>query len=112
MPAPTTDVFLQPVDGLLPLATVEMLATEVVNEIQEGVELANGVEIRVLAGDWRTVRNFTLLCAVVDEAAFFGLDEESKVRSDTELVRALKPGLATVRGRLIGISSPYAKKLA
>lgn len=89
---------------------VPLLRSEVVNETSEGFDLANGVGIAVLAGDWRTVRNFTLLAAIVDEAAFFGLDEESKVRSDTELIRALRPGLATVRGRLIAITSPYAKK--
>ncbi len=87
-----------------------VLSPEVIGETAEGFDLANGVGIAVLAGDWRTVRNFTLLAAIVDEAAFFGLDEESKVRSDTELIRALKPGLATVRGRLIGITSPYARK--
>jgi hypothetical protein len=89
---------------------VPLLRNEVVNETTEGFDLANGVSIAVLAGDWRTVRNFTLLAAIVDEAAFFGLDEEAKVRSDAELIRALKPGLATVQGRLIGITSPYARK--
>jgi len=87
-----------------------LLQQEVANETRDGFELVNGVSIEVLAGDWRTVRNFTLLAVVVDEAAFFGLDEESKVRSDTELIRALKPGLATTNGRLIAISSPYARK--
>jgi len=38
------------------------------------------------------------------------LDAESKVRSDTELIRALKPSLATTQGRLICISSPYAER--
>ena len=47
---------------------------------------------------------------IVDEVCFFGLDAESKVRSDTELIRAIKPALATTKGRLICISSPYAKK--
>ena len=66
--------------------------------------------IEILAGDWRTIRGFTLLAAIVDEAAFFGYDAESKVKSDTELIRAIKPSLATVNGRLICISSPYARK--
>jgi hypothetical protein len=56
------------------------------------------------------VRGYTLLAAIVEEAAFFGLDEESKVRSDTELIRAITPGLATTGGRLIAITSPYARK--
>lgn len=51
-----------------------------------------------------------MLAAIVDEAAFFGIDDESKVKSDTELMRAIKPSLATAGGRLIAISSPYARK--
>jgi hypothetical protein len=47
---------------------------------------------------------------IVHEIAFFGLDDESKVKSDTELIRAIKPSLATVGGKLCCISSPYARK--
>lgn len=79
-------------------------------ETQDGFILANGVRIQVMAGDFRTVRAFSLLACIVDEAAFLGLSDESKVRSDTELVRAIRPGLATTGGKLIAISSPYARK--
>lgn len=87
-----------------------LLRNEVVSESREGFELRNGNRIEILAGDWRTIRGYTLLAAIIDEACFFGYDAESKVRSDTELIRAIKPSLATVRGKLICISSPYAKK--
>lgn len=87
-----------------------ILATQLVRETREGFELRNGIEIRIMAGDFRTVRGFTLVAAIVDEIAFFGLDEESKVKSDTELIRAVQPSLATCRGKLIAISSPYAKR--
>ena len=72
--------------------------------------LRNGLEIRVLVGDWRSVRGPSVVCAIVDEVCFLGLTEESKVRSDTELVRALRPALITTKGKLIAISSKYAKK--
>ncbi len=87
-----------------------MLAQLIKKETTEGLELTNNIRIEVLTGDWRAVRGFTLICAIVDEAAFFGLSEESKVRSDTELIRALKPGLATSGGKLLAITSPYARK--
>src|SRR5206468_3311357 len=87
-----------------------LLAGEVADETREGFELNNGTRIEILAGDWRTIRGYTLLAAIVDEAAFFGYDAECKVKSDTELVRAIKPSLATVGGKLICISSPYARK--
>lgn len=87
-----------------------LLRGEVIAETRDGFDLRNGISIEVMAGDWRTIRGFTLVCAVVDEAAFFGLSEESKVKSDTELIRAIRPGLATTGGRLIVISSPYARR--
>ena len=87
-----------------------LLAAEVIDEQREGFTIRNGNRIEILSGDFRTVRGFTLLSAIIDEIAFFGLDEESKVRSDTELIRAIKPALATTDGRLIAIGSPYARK--
>ncbi|MBL7146522.1 MAG: hypothetical protein ISS76_19945 [Phycisphaerae bacterium] len=87
-----------------------MLQNEVVRETQWGFELANGVRVEILVGDYRSIRGYTLLACIVDEICFFGLDAESKVKSDTELIRAIRPSLATIKGRLICISSPYAKK--
>ena len=87
-----------------------LLANELKKETHSGFELRNGIRIEIIAGDWRTVRGYTLVAAIVDEACFFGYEAESKVRSDTELVRAIKPALATTGGRLIAISSPYAKR--
>lgn len=92
------------------LFTTPMLEREIVQEHRDGFTLSNNVRIAILTGDYRYTRGFTLLACIVDEAAFFGLSEESKVRSDTELIRSVLPGLATVGGRLIVISSPYARK--
>ena len=97
-------------DYMRAIFEVPMLANEIARETKEGFELRGGTRIEILAGDWRTVRNFTCLAVIVDEAAFFGYTEESKVKSDTELIRAIQPSLATVGGRLIAISSPYARK--
>lgn len=86
-----------------------ILAATIERETSEGFELKTGNRIQILAGDFRTVRGFTLLAGVVDEACHFGYEAESKM-SDTELVRAIKPSLATTGGKLICISSPYARK--
>jgi hypothetical protein len=88
----------------------EVLQSQVTGEDRHGFDLQTGVRIEILTGDFRTVRGFTLLAAVIDEIAFFGVDEESKIKSDTELVRAILPSLATTGGRLIAITSPYARK--
>jgi len=88
-----------------------LLQAEVVKESTwEGFELQTGVRIETMAGDFRTVRGHTLLAAIVDEACFFGVEEESKIRSDIELIRAIKPALATTGGKLVVISTPYARK--
>lgn len=100
---------------LLGIFEAPLLAQQVVN-IQEStntrsMELRNKIQIWVLVGDWRLVRRFSLVCAILDEAAFVGYGEESRVRSDTELVRALRPGLTTTGGKLIAISSKYSRKV-
>lgn len=87
-----------------------MLAREIIDVQKNGFTLRSGTRIEILAGDFRTVRGFTLLAAIIDEAAFFGYDADAKVKSDTELVRAIKPSLATVGGKLVAITSPYARK--
>jgi len=89
---------------------VPLLKDEVVAETATGFELRNGVRIEILTGDHRSIRGFNLLACIIDEACFFAYSEESKVKSDTELVRAVAPGLATTGGRLLAISSPYARK--
>lgn len=97
-------------DYLRAIFKIKLLKPMLIAETQEGFDLSNNIEIRILAGDFRTVRGFTLVAAIIDEAAFFGLEEESKVKSDTELIRAVQPSLATTRGKMIVISSPYAKR--
>ena len=88
-----------------------MLQAEIVSErTNDTFELRNGIRIEILPGDFRHVRGYTLLTVICDEIAFFGLDEDSRVRSDNELIRALQPALATTNGRLICIGSPYARK--
>lgn len=94
------------------LFDVPLLKQEVVDN-REGdkiLVLRNGIEIRILTGDWRTVRGPSIVCAIIDECCFLGLTEESKVRSDAELIRALRPALLTTKGKLIAISSKYARK--
>ncbi|MBB03630.1 MAG: hypothetical protein CMJ47_13370 [Planctomyces sp.] len=97
-------------DYLRSIFETPLLRNQLVSDTKEGFELRSGTRIEILAGDWRTIRGFTLLAAIIDEACFFGVESESKVKSDTELIRAIKPALATVNGKLIAISSPYARK--
>jgi hypothetical protein len=85
-----------------------ILQAEVVEEKREGFKLKNGVELCVIAGDPRLCRGFSVIAALVDEIAMHGLSEEAHVRSDMELVRALRPSLASTQGRLLCVGTPYA----
>lgn len=87
-----------------------ILKQAVANENKDSFELINNVRVECLAGDYRSVRGYSILQVILDEAAFFQMAEDSRIRSDTELVRALLPALATCRGRMVAISSPYSKR--
>lgn len=87
-----------------------LLQGEVVGETKSGFELREGTLIEVHTGLWSSIRGLTMLCCIVDEIAYFGYTEESKVRSDLELVRAIRPALATCKGKLICVGSPFAEK--
>ena len=56
---------------------------------------------------YRTVRGRTLAGGIVDESAFLRADDSAL--PDKELVRALRPGLLTLHGLLLVISSPHRK---
>jgi len=71
------------------------------------IKLRNGVIIAVHSNSFRTVRGRTLCACIFDEVAFWR-DETSAV-PDLEMYRAVLPALATTKGILIGISSPYRK---
>lgn len=71
--------------------------------------LKTGVEIFTLPASFKSVRGGTSVAVILDEVAFWNIDETSR-NPDTEIVHALRPSLATTGGPLIGISSPYARR--
>jgi hypothetical protein len=83
------------------------LRREVVDIGRLEIKLRNGVIIAVHSNSFRTVRGRTLVAAVFDEVSFWR--DESSAVPDLEMYRATLPALATTKGILIGISSPYRK---
>jgi hypothetical protein len=71
------------------------------------ISLASGVNIQVRPASFRTIRGISAVGAILDEIAFFRSDDSKN--PDEEIIRALRPSLATTGGPLICISSPYAK---
>jgi hypothetical protein len=89
------------------IAASPLLRGEVAVERASELILKNGISIGVHSNSFRSIRGRTLCAAIFDEVAFWR-DAES-VSPDIEVYTAIKPALMTLKGPLIGISSPYRK---
>jgi hypothetical protein len=85
------------------------LAKSIVRTTADTIELKGNIFIEVRSSSFRRLRGFTLLCALLDEVAFFMADDLSS-NPDTEIINAVKPALLTTGGLLAAFSSPYARK--
>lgn len=79
------------------------------NETSDSLELSNGVVIDVRAASFRRIRGVTAVAVIASEAAFWYSDEASS-NTDSEILNAIRPALATTSGPLIVITSPYAQR--
>lgn len=85
-----------------------MLEQLIAREDRESVELTNRCVIEVHTASFRAVRGYSIACVIADEIAFWRSDESAN--PDKEIIAALRPAMATLDGRLIALSSPYAKR--
>jgi len=91
------------------IENIPMLSALVVNQTQESIELSNRVCIEIHTASFRSTRGYTLAACICDEIAFWRSDESAN--PDSEIIAALRPGLATIPGALLlCISSPYARR--
>jgi hypothetical protein len=82
----------------------------VAGETQESITLKNRVTMEIGTGSLRSVRGYTIAAVICDEIAFWRSEESSANPAD-EILAALRPAMATMRGGLLmAISSPYARK--
>lgn len=90
------------------LAVNAMLARMVEAERAESVDLTNRVTLSVATCSYRALRGYTLAAAICDEVAFWR--SEDSADPATEVIRAVRPALASIPGSLLlCISSPYAR---
>jgi hypothetical protein len=87
---------------------VPMLASRVVRRTASAVELEGNVVIEVHTCSFRSVRGYSFAAVIADECAFWR--DEGSASPDAEVIAAIRPGLATLKGPLIGISSPYSRR--
>jgi hypothetical protein len=63
-----------------------------------------------LAANYRTVRGYSLVAALLDELAFWRSDDGA-ANPDTEILAAIRPAMASIPGSmLLCASSPYARR--
>jgi hypothetical protein len=86
------------------------LAAMITREVAHGFELRNHVDVAISTNSFRNVRGRPILCAVLDECAFYRSEDSSS--SDEELYRALVPGTVTLAddALIVAISTAYAKR--
>jgi hypothetical protein len=85
-----------------------LLKNMVKKETVETIELKNQIVISVKTCDFRTLRGYTILCAILEEVAFWR--SETSANPDKEILAAIRPALATIpESLLIGISTPYSR---
>lgn len=91
------------------LRSVRMLSRMIVEETEFAIELNNNIVIEVHSANFRTVRGFTLIAALVDEVAF--LPQDDSAIPDTELLGAIRPAMGTIKNSLlIWSSTPHAPR--
>ncbi|WP_376092805.1 hypothetical protein ACE7GA_24350 [Roseomonas sp. CCTCC AB2023176] len=91
------------------LAAVPELSAMVDSTTADTITLTNRVVIEIATASWRVTRGYSFLAVLGDEVAFWR-DDASANPAD-EILRAVRPGLATIPGSmLLKASSPYGKR--
>ena len=77
-----------------------MLRPTIEEETAESINLRNRVSIEIHTASFRSTRGYTIVAALLDELAFWPVDESS-AEPDVEVINAIKPGMATVPNAML-----------
>lgn len=90
------------------LFSVEPFAKLIERKTQEAIYLTNGLVIEIHTASFRSIRGYTVVCFLGDEAAFWSADGSNP---DAEIFAAARPATATnPHALIVGCSSPYARR--
>jgi Trypsin-like peptidase domain len=93
------------------LKAVPLIEPLIEDDNTETITLSNRVVIEIATASFRTTRGYSFAACLADEVAFWRSDESS-ANPDVEIMRALRPGMASIPGSILLLaSSPYAKKV-
>jgi hypothetical protein len=90
------------------IADSPIISAEVTAQTLETISFAHRVQLEVHTTSFRSTRGYSYAAVVLDELAFFR--DDLSANPDVELVRAVRPGLANLGGRLLGLSSPHSRR--
>lgn len=96
--------------GLLNVVAPE----QILRSTREQIELRNGVEISIRAGNYAALRGASVALALIDEAAYLKDESGNYASPVQEIVRSLKPALIPgggddPAGKIIFLSTPRSK---
>jgi hypothetical protein len=92
------------------LTKVPAFAQLIERETDDEILLTNSIIIEIQTASFRSSRSYTVIAALCDELAFWRSDESS-ANPDSEILRALRPAMATIpTAMLLAASSPYARR--
>jgi hypothetical protein len=92
------------------LKAVPLIQPMIADDNTEQITLSNRVIIEIATASFRTSRGYSFAAVLADEVAFWR-SEESSANPDVEIMRAVRPGMASIPGSILLLaSSPYAKK--
>lgn len=94
------------VKGLI--ADSPLIGREVSSETAETITFTHRTQLEVYTMSFRSTRGYSYAAVICDEMAFWR--DEYSATPDIELIRAVRPGLSNLGGRLIGLSSPHARR--
>jgi hypothetical protein len=90
-----------------PFDRVPMLAQVLTNSTADTLTLSNGCTVAAYPARPAAVRGLRARVVVLDELAFYRSSDN--LPTDAEMLRAVRPCLATTGGKLFILSSPYAQ---
>ena len=91
------------------LTRVPMLRKLIQRQTADGFDLTNSVTIEIGTSSMKASRGYSFAAILADEAAYWPTDDSAE--PDVEVLRAVRPGLATIPGSMLLVaSSPYAKR--
>lgn len=90
------------------LEGVPSLRGAIQDQTAEAITLSNRVVIEIQTASFRVTRGYSFAAVLADETAYWR--DESSANPDTEIFRALRPGMSSIPGAiLLNASSPYRR---